>query len=169
MNSPTELTEYEKYKNEIKDRPSWDEYFIERARSAAKRSKDPSTKIGGIIVGPNNEIISTGYNSFVRGINDDVPERFERPEKYKWFEHAERNAIYCAARRGAPLDGCRIFLSCWTPCTDCMRAIIQVGITEVILGTKDGVSGQAKWIGEAERSAQMAAEAGVSIRYYDGV
>jgi len=166
MNSPTELTEYEKHKNEIKNRPSWDEYFIERARSAAQRSKDPSTKIGAIIVGPDNEIVSTGYNSFVRGIKDDVPERFERPEKYFWYEHAERNSIYCAARRGASLKGCRIFLSCWVPCTDCMRAIIQVGIIEVILGTKDGLSGQERWIEEARRSSVMAKEAGVTIRYY---
>ena len=148
------------------DRLTWDEYFVEMARLASKRSKDPSTRIGAVIVGPDNEIISTGYNNFVRGLDDSIKERFERPEKYYWFEHAERNAIYAAARHGIPLKGCRMFLSCWTPCTDCMRAIIQSGIKEVVLGTKDGISGQKKWVGEAERSQQMADETGVIIRYY---
>lgn len=167
MTSSTEFPEYEKHKNST--RPSWPEYFVEKARHVATRSKDPSTKIGAVIVGPDNEVVSTGYNSFPRGINDNVPERFERPEKYFWFEHAERNSIYAAARMGIPLKGCRIFLSCWIPCTNCMRAIISAGITEVILGTKDGVSGRPKWIDEAKRSAQMAAEAGVSVRYYKDI
>ena len=148
------------------DRPSWDQYFVKMARLASTRSKDPSTHIGAVIAGPDNEIISTGYNNFVRGLKDDVPERSERPEKYFWYEHAERNAIYSAARHGVPLKGCRMFLSCWTPCTDCMRAIIQVGITEVILGTEDGISGQAKWIEEARRSKEMADECGITIRHY---
>ena len=40
-----------------------------------------------VIVGKNKEIVSTGYNSFPRGINDNLKERQERPEKYYWFEH----------------------------------------------------------------------------------
>lgn len=148
------------------DRPSWDEYFVEMARLAATRSKDPNTHIGAVIVGPDNEVISTGYNSFVRGLNDDVPERSERPEKYFWYEHAERNSIYSAARQGTRLKGCRMFLSCWVPCTDCMRAIIQVGIKEVILGTKVEDASRVKWIEEARRSKEMADETGVTIRHY---
>lgn len=151
-------------------RPSWDEYFVKMARLASTRSKDPNTHIGAVIVGPDNEVISTGYNSFVRGLDDNVPERLERPEKYFWFEHAERNAIYSAARQGTPLKGCRMFLSCGTPCTDCMRAVIQVGIKEVILGvaSNQSISTQVKWVAEAERSEQMAKEAGVSIRVHTG-
>jgi dCMP deaminase len=162
MTSPTEELQLN-----LPERPSWDHYFVKMARLASTRSKDPSTHIGAVIVGPDNEVISTGYNSFVRGLNDDVPERSERPEKYFWYEHAERNAIYSAARQGTPLKGCRMFLSCWTPCTDCMRAIIQVGIKEIILGTRDGVSGQGKWIEEARRSMEMAKETGVIIRHYE--
>lgn len=161
MTSPTNASD-----SNFPPRPSWDEYFVEMARLAATRSKDPNTRIGAVIVGPDNEVISTGYNSFVRGLNDNVPARSERPEKYFWYEHAERNAIYSAARHGVPLKGCRMFLSCWTPCTDCMRAIIQSGIKEIILGTRDGVSGQSKWVEEARRSKEMADETGVTIRYY---
>ena len=145
-------------------RLSWDNYFIEIARLVSTRSKDESTKIGAVVVGPDNEIISTGYNSFPRGIDDNRPERQERPEKYRWFEHAERNSIYNAARHGVALKGCRIYMSCFIPCTDCARAIIQVGIKEVILGN-NGSNDKQKWVEEAERSKQMFKEAGVIVRF----
>lgn len=139
-----------------------DEYFTRFAYLASTMSKDQSTKIGAIIVGPDDEIISTGYNSFPRGLNDGLSERQERPEKYFWFEHGERNSIYNAARHGIKLKGCKMYLSCHTPCTDCARAIIQVGITEVILGKQ--ASHSPKWQGEAERSQRMFNEAGVTVR-----
>ena len=68
------------------------------ANLVAKKSKDQSTQIGAVIVGPDNEIRSTGYNSFPKGLNDDLQERQERPEKYYWIEHAERNALYNASQ-----------------------------------------------------------------------
>jgi len=77
----------------------WQDYFIGIANQVKLKSKDKNTQIGAVIVGEDNEVVSTGYNSFPRGIDDDVPERQERPEKYHWFEHAERNAIYNAANR----------------------------------------------------------------------
>ena len=112
--------------------PNWDNYFLEICRVVAARSKDPATKIGCVIVGPAHEIRSTGYNSLPRSIRDDVPERLERPTKYLWMEHAERNAIYNAARCGTPLEGCTLFAGLM-PCMDCARAIVQAGIREVVL------------------------------------
>jgi deoxycytidylate deaminase len=66
---------------EIMDRniPGWDQYYLDICKVVAQRSKDPNTQIGSVIVGPNHEIRSTGYNSFPRGIRDDVPERLARP------------------------------------------------------------------------------------------
>jgi len=78
----------------------WDMYFMSLSYLVAMKSKDPSTKIGAVIVGPDKEIRSTGYNGFVKGANDDVVEHYERPEKYYHFEHAERNAILLSARYG---------------------------------------------------------------------
>lgn len=112
--------------------PDWHAYYLAVCRSVALRSKDPNTQIGCIIVGPSHEIRSTGYNSFPRGINDKAPERLERPEKYLWIEHAERNAIYNAARAGTPLQGCTIYVEV-TPCMDCARAIVQAGIERVVV------------------------------------
>ena len=83
--------------------PGWDQYYLEICKVVALRSKDPNTQLGCVIVGPNHEIRSTGYNSFPRGIRDDVPERLVRPAKYLWIEHAERNAICNAARAGTAI------------------------------------------------------------------
>ena len=65
---------------------NWDEYFLAMCQLVASKSKDRSTKVGAIIVGPDNEIVSTGYNGFPRGINDDIKERHERPLKYKFTD-----------------------------------------------------------------------------------
>lgn len=142
---------------------SWDWYFMNMGELAATRSKDESTKLGCIIVGPDREVRSTGYNSFPRGINDNLPERQERPAKYRFFEHAERNAIYNAARVGTPLKGCTLYCS-WPPCTDCARGIIQVGITEVVVMTLDV---PLRWLEDLTASLQMLREAGVRIREID--
>jgi deoxycytidylate deaminase len=82
---------------------NWTEYFLGIAEQVKLKSKDESTQIGAVIVGIDNEILSTGYNSFPRGMDDSKKERQERPEKYFWFEHAERNVIYNAARIGVSL------------------------------------------------------------------
>ena len=90
---------------------NWNEYFRGIVHQVKLKSKDERTQIGALIVGVDNEIVSTGYNSFPRGIVDSRPERQERPEKYYWFEHAERNAIYNAARIGVSTKGCTMYLT----------------------------------------------------------
>ena len=100
----------------------WDERFMEMARTIAGWSKDRSRKVGCVIVGPGKEIRASGYNGFPRDVNDDVEARHQRPAKYRWTEHAERNAIYNAARSGVSTMGCVIYLP-WFPCMDCSRAI----------------------------------------------
>jgi dCMP deaminase len=146
------------------------EYFFDMADLAAKMSKDESTQCGSVIVGPGHEIRSTGYNSFPRGINDNLKERQERPQKYLWIEHAERNAIYNAARMGVSLVGCRIYQD-WLPCADCARAIIQCGIKEIIIDSASPQNGSQEWKdrwGESLRvSLTMLKEAGVQVLIFD--
>lgn len=110
----------------------WIREYTNQARDIARRSEDRSTKVGAVIVNPDlNCEISTGYNGFPRGVLD-IEGRHERPIKYEYTEHAERNAIYNAARIGVSTKGCYLFLN-WvpTPCADCARAIIQAGIDTV--------------------------------------
>lgn len=143
---------------------NWDDYFMKLAGVVSERSKDRSTRIGCVLVGPDNEIRATGYNSFPRGINDDAEERHQRPEKYFWTEHAERNAIYAAARVGTPLKGCRAYLP-WIPCVDCARALVQVGVTEVVAVAR--VTDHARYMEDFRRVGTLFAEAGVSLRYVE--
>ena len=144
---------------------NWDEYFLNIAEQVKLKSKDKSTQIGAVIVGRNKEIVSTGYNSFPRGIDDSVIERQLRPEKYFWFEHAERNAIYNAALIGASTEGCTMYLSCEIPCADCTRGIINSGIKEIVC-KRDRVTHQEKWAESGQRSLTMLNEASVKVRYY---
>ena len=133
---------------------NWDEYFINIAEQVKLKSKDNKTKIGVVIVGKDNEIVSTGYNSFPRGINDDVEERQERPEKYFWFEHAERNAIYNAARIGVSTLGTTMYMTCGISCADCARAIINSGISKIVLREGRGATNPI-WQESAQRSMKM--------------
>ena len=95
---------------------------------------------------------------------DDRPEeRHARPAKYKWTEHAERNAIYYAARIGTPLLGCRMYLP-WFPCMDCARAIAQAGIVELICLKPDLADPQ--WGGDFAEVPALMKEAGVRIRWW---
>lgn len=148
------------------------EYFIQIAEVIKLKSKDWNTQIGVVVVGPDNEIRSTGYNSFPRGINDKIPERQQKPEKYYWFAHAERNALYNAARVGVPLKDCTMYLTCGIPCADCAIGIINSGIKEIWVDWGKNESNSEKWAEHAKRSEVMFKEAGVEIRwwrYVDGI
>lgn len=139
---------------------SWDQYFMTMAYLVAMKSKDESTHCGSVIVDDMNHIVSTGYNSFVRGINDNVPERQLRPAKYMWFEHGERNAVYSAAYRGISTKGCKIYVT-GIPCADCARAIVQAGIKEVIIQERKEFGKE--WEESCKVTLEMFEEAGVKL------
>lgn len=154
----------------VKDQPpvkTWDRYFLDLCELVATRSKDRSTRVGCVIVGPapGYEIRSTGYNSFPRGCDDQRPEWHERPLKYLVTEHAERNAIYNACRHGAALEGCTLYVP-WRPCTECARGIVQVGIAAVVLDPEYPVlEGQHdRWREDMDTAELVLAECGVTVR-----
>ena len=146
---------------------NWKEYFRNIAHQVKLKSKDKYTQIGAVIVGKDNEIVSTGYNSFPRGIYDNEPLRQERPEKYYWFEHAERNAIYNAARIGVSTKGTTMYLTCGIPCADCCRGIINAGIRKIVCEVGEAGAKGPKWEESGKRSLEMFSEAGVTIEYYE--
>jgi len=145
----------------------WDTYFMSLVYFVAMKSKDRSTKIGAIIVGPDNEIRSTGYNSFPRGVNDNVEERQDRPLKYSWFSHAERNSIYNAARIGISVKDCVMYTN-GVPCNHCAFGVINSGIKEVVVDDEWNRNNYGVWLQEAERSMVMFEEAGVKVRFWKG-
>ena len=143
---------------------NWSEYFYDMANLVAKKSKDQSTQIGAVIVGTDNEIRSTGYNSFPSGINDDLSERQERPEKYYWIEHAERNALY-NVKIGVSTKNCVMYLNCGVPCCDCARGIINAGIKTIYVCEKD-ITKSDHWLEHSKRSRIMFEESGVEVIRY---
>lgn len=116
--------------------PSWDRKYLQAAKFFAGWSKDPSTKVGCIIVGDSNEMRSMGFNGPPRGVDDNVEARWARPAKYAWCAHAEENAILNAARMGISLMAATAYVASFpdklTPCDRCARAIIQSGICRVV-------------------------------------
>lgn len=115
-----------------KDYITWDEYFMGIAHLAAERSKDPSTQVGACIVNDENKIVSVGYNGMPRGVKDsEMPWAREGDfceTKYPFVCHAELNAVLNSV---ADLTGCRVYVTLF-PCNECAKAVIQVGIKEVI-------------------------------------
>ena len=109
----------------------WNQRFMEMAELIAGWSKDGSTKVGCVIIGPDKEVRSVGYNGFPRMVNDNIPERWTRPIKYEYDVHAEVNAILNAARNGTNLSQAILYVT-MPPCMRCAGAIIQAGIKEVI-------------------------------------
>jgi dCMP deaminase len=145
---------------------NWTEYFLGIAEQVKLKSKDESTQIGAVIVGIDNEILSTGYNSFPRGMDDSKKERQERPEKYFWFEHAERNAIYNAARIGVSLKNSTIYLTSGLPCMDCARGIVNSGIKIVWCKKECTTKNKEKWEESQMKSLQLLNECGIQVFYY---
>jgi dCMP deaminase len=139
---------------------SWDHYFLDIAELVAVRSKDPSSQVGAIIVRDRN-ILSTGYNGFPRGVNDNILERYERPTKYQWTIHAEENAIFNASRNGISTEGATLYVIPMHPCIDCAKAIAQSGIKEVVY--REGFINP-RWINNFEESSQLFKAAKILVR-----
>jgi dCMP deaminase len=106
----------------------WDRRFMELALHVAQWSKDPSTKVGAVIVRPDRRIVSIGYNGFPSGVCDHEERYAERAVKYKFVSHAERNALDNVSQ---DVKGCTLY-STLQPCPECAKSIIQKGIAEVV-------------------------------------
>jgi dCMP deaminase len=141
----------------------WHVRFLRLAHEIASWSKDRSTKVGAVVVRPDRTPGPYGYNGFPRQVNDNVDRRHQRPDKYDWTEHAERNAIYNAARIGTALEGCTMYVTHF-PCVDCTRAIIQVGIERVVVDESSlgGAFGE-RWADGRDITKEMFDEAGVEV------
>lgn len=149
----------------------WDDHFLRLCVEHANMSKDPSTRVGAVIVGPDQEIRSTGFNGFPRRIADTEERLNDRDVKISLVVHAEMNAILNAARIGVAVKGCTLYLAAtdssgaiWggAPCTRCAVEIIQSGISEIVsLPFKASPS---KWEHSVKTARSLLEEAGVLYR-----
>lgn len=152
--------------------PSFDDLFMREVYLIASKSKDPMTKIGAVLVRDNHSILR-GYNGIVKGVKD-LPERMERPEKYDWMSHAERNIFYLAAKLGISTDQTTLYTQ-GLPCVQCADGVIQSGVKEIVLHTPwvnlasktDSTTSIRPWFEVGYKSKIKFDEAGVSIRFFD--
>ena len=154
----------------------WQQRFILRAKDYASWSKDPSSHIGAVAVEPESKReISGGYNGFPRGIKD-TDERYDnRPVKYKLVVHAEANCIYNATRAGVSLNGSHLFVWGLPICSECAKAIVQVGIAEVYMPIscvtldltrpKEDQEKFHRWMESYETTMLLFEEAGIKVNY----
>ncbi|SCA57657.1 Uncharacterized deaminase in luxG 3'region [Candidatus Terasakiella magnetica] len=141
----------------------WNMRGIEVARTVAKWSKDQSTQVGAVVMMEDGTPLTFAYNGFARGVDDDVPERHERPAKYKWTSHAEENAIANLARTGQQAMGSTLYVTHF-PCTGCARKIIQAGIKQVVVdGESMSEDFLSRWAEDMETSKEMFGEGGVEV------
>ncbi|NRB15471.1 MAG: dCMP deaminase [Rhizobiales bacterium] len=143
----------------------WDRRIFDVCKLISTWSEDPHRQVGAVIVGQANQIIATGYNGFPRGVKFDEA-RFDRTdrEKFHWVEHAERNALYNAARTGTIVENMTFYCSVF-PCSDCARGIIQSGIKtlKTISPPKNDVSFKRGF----EVAGIMLAEANITVELFD--
>lgn len=150
-----------------------DIYFLRMAYECAYDfSTDPSTQNGAVLVNPfTAEALMEGANHFPKGV-EEKKERWERPLKYSYVEHAERNVIFNAAQAGIQTKGL-IMYCCWAACTDCARAIIQAGIREVVThydpnaDQRFGAPVSSQWKESIAIALQMLKESEVNVRWLD--
>lgn len=138
----------------------WDARYIKIAQEVAQWSKDPSTKVGSVISSRlRTKIISTGYNGFPRGFNDDPAGYENRDFKYPRVVHAEANAILNAA---CSLRNCVLY--CTHPCcANCTGLLINAGITTVVWIKPDDIFLD-RWADSMAITMDMLDQCGVRTR-----
>lgn len=130
-----------------------------QALQVAWESPDPSTQVGAVIVNQHGGVLGEGCNEFPMGVRY-TEERLQRPLKYSFIEHAERNAIFDMLRNGR-YDRGLVMYALWAACADCASAIIQTGIRTVY--THEFYTGDTHWSDSTRVAFEMFAEAGVQV------
>lgn len=140
---------------------NWDFWLLGLAKYISTASKDPSTKVGAVIVDEDRRIVSLGYNGLPRGVDDSEERLTNRDLKYKLIVHAERNALLFA--RGS-IKGCTIYTYPMMPCAVCASMVIQSGIKKVVAPVSDNP----RWQEDFALSKQLFTEAGVQVNLIQG-
>lgn len=137
----------------------WDNFFLGMAQYIAGASKDPSTKVGAVIVDDERRLVSAGYNGFPRGVADTEERLNNRDLKYKMVVHAEMNALLFA--RGSVKD-CTLYTVPFTCCSQCCGRVIQSGIKRCV----SYFSSNPRWQEDFRLTEEMFKEAGIKLDLY---
>lgn len=149
----------------------WDEFFLRMCLESARMSKDPSTKVGAVIVNKHHGIVSTGFNGFPIGIADTMTRWYNRDTKLNLVVHAEMNAVLFAARSGHSTNGCTIYVAAtdgskeiWggPPCVRCTVECMQAGIVEYV--SRPVKIAPSRWHESIKAATMLLQEAGLKYR-----
>ena len=141
----------------------WDIRFMRMAHEVASWSKDPSTKVGCVLV-KDRKIISMGYNGFPRLIEDDLNRLIDREVKYEMTVHAEQNAVITAALHGISTEGSTAYVT-FSPCSRCAAVLINAGISTVVVSAADVIPD--RWLENFRLAAELLNEAGIGHEIID--
>lgn len=144
------------------DQLKWDKRFLHLAGEISRWSRDPSTKVGAVVVDRYNRVVGTGYNGFPIGV-EDTPERYlDRETKYNLMVHAEENALWTAGERAR---GSTLYVWAVFHCHDCSKAVIQTGIERVVIikPSPEDRDLLERWEESISLSKMMLTKAGVEI------
>jgi len=145
------------------DEHKWHERFIKLAHEVSEWSKDPSTKVGCVLV-KNKRVISTGYNGFPKNISDSFDRLMDREQKYEITVHAEVNAITTAALHGVSTEEATAYIT-FNPCSRCASVLINAGIDSVYVSTRNDIP--TRWLSNFILASKLLAEAGVAYSTID--
>ena len=152
---------------DIQNDPAHGIYFRQLYLYAMNHSNDPSTQNAALLTDDGSGIIAMECNNIPKKVID-KDERWERPDKYHYVEHAERNVLYKAIKMGMATQGLTMYCP-WYSCSDCARAIIQCGIKRVI-GHKEYFDRTPdRWKESCGIGIEMMQEAGIECLIWSGV
>lgn len=147
-----------------------DLYYLRLALATSRDTDDPKAKyepssaVGAVLVPEEGEVVASA-NRVPRRLRGKIAYRITdpaAPERYLKIEHAERAAIYVAAREGISTERATMYCTRF-PCAACARAIVEVDIVRLVVG--QGFSAETNWIEEQRAANSMLRDAGVTIRY----
>lgn len=154
------MRKYFKNIKHLSSEEKWDLHFLKMAELVGRKSKDPSTGVGAVIVDENYRVISTGYNGLPQKLQDDNKILNNRDRKLKQIIHAEENAIIFAKQ---DLDNCILYLWPMISCSSCASKVIQAGIKKIITITNN----EERWKKSFDISRESFRTAGVEVIEYN--
>ena len=116
-------------------RPDWDITFLEQAYNWSKRSHDAETQHRAVLTTQDRRVIATGYNGFIRGINDNILPNTRLDNKYVWLLHSENNCILDCAYQGKSAKNSIMYVT-GEPCLNCYQLMYQAGVVEIVYGNR---------------------------------
>jgi dCMP deaminase len=138
----------------------WDLRFLRVVDEVCSWSKDPSVKVGALLVSPDKRKFSPGYNGFPAGVDDD-DERLNGPERVPMTAHAELNAIL---NSGTDLTGWTLYVT-RPACVECAKAIIQARVARVV---SPPLPEDSSWVASCDMGLKMMLEAGLTVDFLRG-